>query len=52
MDHEFIMNNTDNETPSLKILHTSDLHFLGDDDENNTVENKYPIIVNAAEKLN
>ena len=52
MDHEFIMNNTDNETPSLKILHTSDLHFLGDDDENNTVENKFPIIVNAAEKLN
>ncbi len=45
------MNNTKNELPSLKIHHTSDLHFLGDDDENNTVENKFPIIVDAAEKL-
>ena len=45
------MSNFTNETPLLKILHTSDLHFLGDDDENNTVENKFPIIRDAAEKL-
>lgn len=45
------MINAHNDDPSLKILHTADLHFLGDTARLNSVEDRFPIIKDAVNKL-